>query len=77
MAQPSARREPTLRSRAYYPNQKPIQERAIPISPVYLLAIATLVLVVAFLVWNLISVRRNQKTGGKTSGLGGPNDPMA
>ncbi len=45
--------------------------------PVYLLAFATFFLVVGFLVWNLISVRRNQKTGGKTSGLGGPNDPLA
>ncbi len=45
--------------------------------PVYILAIVTFLLVIAFLAWNLISVRRNQKTGGKTSGLGGPNDPLA
>ena len=45
--------------------------------PVYLLAFATFLLVIGFLVWNLLSVRRNQKTGGKTSGLGGPNDPLA
>ncbi len=45
--------------------------------PLFLLMAATLVLVLLFLVWNLISVRRNQKTGGNTSGLGGPNDPMA
>ena len=25
----------------------------------------------------LVMVRRNQKTGGNTTGLGGPNDPMA
>ncbi len=47
------------------------------VHPVYLLALATFVLVAGFLVWNLVSVRRNQKTGGKTSGLGGPNDPLA
>ena len=47
------------------------------VHPVYLLALATFVLVIGFLLWNLISVRRNQKTGGKTSGLGGPNDPLA
>ena len=47
------------------------------VHPVYLLALATFLMVIGFLVWNLISVRRNQKTGGHTSGLGGPNDPMA
>ena len=45
--------------------------------PLYLLVFVTFLLVVAFLVWNLLSVKRNQKTGGKTSGIGGPNDPMA
>jgi hypothetical protein len=45
--------------------------------PVYILAFVTFLLLGGFLVWNLISVRRNQKTGGKTSGLGGPNDPMS
>ena len=45
--------------------------------PVYLLAFLTFLLVIAFLVWNLISVRRNQKTGDKTSGIGGPNDPLS
>ncbi len=45
--------------------------------PLFLLALATFVLVIGFLVWNVVSVRRNQATGGKTSGLGGPNDPMA
>ncbi len=45
--------------------------------PVYILAFVTFFLLAGFLVWNLISVRRNQKTGGKTSGLGGPNDPLS
>ena len=47
------------------------------VHPVYLLAFATFILVIGFLVWNLLSVRRNQKTGGNTSGIGGPNDPLA
>ncbi len=45
--------------------------------PLYLLAFLTFLLILGFLVWNLVSVRRKQQTGGKTSGLGGPNDPMA
>jgi hypothetical protein len=45
--------------------------------PLYLLAFITFLLVIGFLGWNLLSVRRNQKTGGQTSGIGGPNDPMA
>jgi hypothetical protein len=45
--------------------------------PLYLLAFLTFFLVLAFLIWNRISLRRNQQTGGKTSGLGGPNDPLA
>lgn len=45
--------------------------------PLYLLAFLTFILVLGFLGWNLLSVRRNQKTGGKTSGIGGPNDPMS
>ena len=31
----------------------------------------------AFLVWNRVSTRRHQETGGNTTGLGGPNDPLA
>jgi hypothetical protein len=46
-------------------------------SPVFLLAMVTFGLVLFFLVWNYYSVKRNQATGGKTSGIGGPNDPMA
>jgi hypothetical protein len=45
--------------------------------PLTLLAFGTFILVLAFLVWNLLSVRRHQKTGGNTTGIGGPNDPMA
>lgn len=48
--------------------------------PVYILAFVTFILVIAFLVWNLLSVRQHQKTGGRgheTTGVGGPNDPMA
>jgi hypothetical protein len=45
--------------------------------PLFWLVIATLGLLLGFLFWNLASVRRNQKTGGRTSGIGGPNDPMA
>jgi hypothetical protein len=45
--------------------------------PLYWLAFATFLLVLGFLIWNRVSVHRNQVTGGKTSGLGGPNDPMA
>ncbi len=45
--------------------------------PLTWLAFLTFFLVLGFLWWNQRSVRRNQETGGKTSGLGGPNDPMA
>ena len=31
----------------------------------------------AFLLWNLLSVKKNQKTGGDTTGIGGPNDPLS
>ena len=48
-----------------------------PDNPIIILALVTLGLVLVFLIWNYLSVRRNQATGGKTSGLGGPNDPMA
>jgi hypothetical protein len=48
-----------------------------PDNPIIILALVTLGLVLALLIWNYRSVRRNQATGGKTSGIGGPNDPMA
>jgi hypothetical protein len=47
------------------------------VHPVYLLALATFALVMGLLFWNIASTKRNQKTGGNTSGIGGPNDPMA
>jgi hypothetical protein len=44
---------------------------------IYPLAIVTLIVVLFFALWSWVSTKRNQETGGKTSGLGGPNDPMA
>jgi hypothetical protein len=44
--------------------------------PVYTLAFVTFLLVIGFLIWNLLSVRRNQKHGDGATGIGGPNDPM-
>ena len=41
------------------------------------LAFGTLFLVVMLGLWSYASVKRNQATGGNTSGIGGPNDPMA
>ena len=35
--------------------------------PLFILAIVTLLAVVAFAVWNLMSVRRNQQTGGNAA----------
>jgi len=43
--------------------------------PLYLLAFLTFFLVLAFFGWSKISTKRSQQ--GKTSGLGGPNDPLA
>ncbi len=44
---------------------------------ILLLAIATFVLLLAFLWWNKASTKKHQQTGGNTSGIGGPNDPMS
>jgi hypothetical protein len=44
---------------------------------ILLLALATFALVAAFLVWNRISTKRHQATGGNTAGLGGANDPLS
>ena len=41
------------------------------------LALATFVIVIAFLLWNRQSTKRRQETGGNTSGLGGLNDPLS
>ena len=45
--------------------------------PLFLLFAATLIILLGFLAWNLISTKRRHATGGKTSGLGGPNDPLS
>ena len=45
--------------------------------PLYWLVFATFGVLLGFLGWSKLSVKRNQQTGGKTSGIGGPNDPMA
>ena len=46
--------------------------------PVILLSFATFALVIGFAIWNLITVRRQQKGGGEPkSGIGGPNDPLS
>jgi hypothetical protein len=45
--------------------------------PVYILAFATFACVVAFVYWNRLSAKRHKETGGNTSGIGGPNDPLS
>ncbi len=45
-------------------------------NPVWILALVTLVLVLAVILWSLASIRRRQATDGRTRGLGGPSDPM-
>jgi hypothetical protein len=44
--------------------------------PLFILPVATFILLVGYLIWNYISTKRNLETGGKTSGLGGDKDPM-
>ena len=46
-------------------------------SPLLWLALATFLVIIGYLVWNLISVRRLQKHGPNVSGIGGPNNPMS
>ena len=41
------------------------------------LALVTFVLLIGFLLWNRMSVKRHQQTGGNTTGIGGPNDPLS
>jgi hypothetical protein len=41
------------------------------------LAIATFLLLLAFLWWNRASTKRHQETGGNVSGIGGLKDPMS
>jgi hypothetical protein len=44
--------------------------------PLFILPVATFILLVGYLIWNYISTKRNLETGGDVSGLGGPKDPM-
>jgi hypothetical protein len=44
--------------------------------PLFILPVATFILLIAYLVWNWLSTKRNLETGGDTSGPGGPKDPM-
>ena len=44
--------------------------------PLFLLAIATFIVILAFLGWNLLSNRRSQAKG-TVSGVGGLNDPLS
>ena len=37
----------------------------------------TFLIFVGFLFWSRLSAKRHQETGGNTSGIGGPNDPLA
>ncbi len=43
--------------------------------PLFLLAIATFILVVGFLVWNKQSVKKHPH--GDSTGIGGKNDPLS
>ncbi len=43
----------------------------------YALPVVTFLALIAYLGWNYYSTKRNQETGGRTSGFGGPNDPVA
>jgi len=45
--------------------------------PLYLLVFVTFLLVLAFVVWSLLSTKKSQLPGETKSGIGGPNDPMA
>jgi hypothetical protein len=45
--------------------------------PLFILAFATFLAVVAFAIWSFASTKRHQKTGGNTSGIGGPADPLS
>jgi hypothetical protein len=45
--------------------------------PLFLLVFVTLLAVIAFGVWNWVSLRRHQQTGGNVSGFGGAADPMS
>ncbi len=44
---------------------------------ILILALGTFALLAMFLVWNKVSVKRYQESGGKALGVGGPNDPLS
>ncbi len=44
---------------------------------ILVLALATFVFLIAFLLWNRHSTKRHQETGGRVSGIGGPSDPLS
>lgn len=44
---------------------------------IFILAIVTLLLLIAFLLWNRTSTKRHQQTGSNTRGIGGLNDPLS
>jgi len=45
--------------------------------PLFILAFVTFIAVIAFGIWNWISTKRHQQTGGNVSGAGGISDPMS
>jgi hypothetical protein len=45
--------------------------------PLFLLALLTFILVVAFAAWSLMSTRRRHKYGENVPGVGGQNDPLS
>jgi hypothetical protein len=44
--------------------------------PLLWLPLLTFLLLLVYLAWNWYSTKRNLETGGKTSGPGGPKDPI-
>jgi hypothetical protein len=44
--------------------------------PLFLLPVATFIILLGYLTWNWYSTKRNMETGGKAKGLGGEKDPM-
>jgi hypothetical protein len=44
--------------------------------PLFLLAMATFLVVIGLAGWNYISTRRRQKYGRDVKGMGGKNDPL-
>ncbi len=44
---------------------------------ILLLAVVTFLLVLAFLVWNRMSLQRHQTSGASATGIGGLKDPLS